>query len=168
MNLLRSLVIAPVVLVAVVVAISAVEAGQKVQQPTGLTVIDSQGKTIGVYYAQEGESDSVIIKVGESYFKAEVTAAGFRQHYHFFFTELNCQGQLFVSPSQTVVPRMMVSGTSGYYLLPSDATSSVTVNSAMSSDYLSPCMNNSAPGNGQGAIPRTVDLSVFVPPFSVK
>jgi len=158
------------------VAIPAGEAGQKVPQPAPLIVVDSLGKTVGLLGGLDDDTrirEYAFVKVGDDYVRAIVDRAGFYQtdqsttNGGLFFTEFNCLGIALVQVWDTLAPMLIVHGTTGYYALPGEA-STFTVKSRGFSN--SSCWDNFDPPNTTfwGAAPRTLDLSGFTPPFSIK
>ena len=166
----RAFVLAVAIIAFGVVATPPVEAGQKVPPPTSPIVVDSLGKTVGLLgeLAEGDTRDIVLMKAGADYVRAIVDRAGFYQtlrNQGFFFTEFNCQGTALVRVWNTLAPALIVHGTTGYYALPDDA-SNVAVKSLGFSDECE--LNIDPPDTIWGAVPRTLDLSVFTPQFSVK
>ena len=167
-------VVSAIVAVLGVVAAPPVEAGQKVPQPAPLIVVDSLGKTVGLLGGLDDDSrirEYAFVKVGGDYVRATVDRAGFYQTQQsttnggLFFTEFNCLGTALVQVWDSLAPMLIVHGTTGYYALPDDA-SNVAVKSLGFSDECE--LNIDPPDTIWGAVPRTLDLSVFTPQFSVK
>ena len=159
-----------------IVAAPPADAGQKVPPPTPLTVIDSLGKTVGLLGGLDDDTrirEYAFVKVGNDYVRAIVDRAGFYQtdqsttNGGLFFTEFNCLGTALVQVWDTFAPMLIVHGTTGYYALPGDASTFTVKSSGFSN---SSCFENYDPPNTtfRGAVPRTLDLSGFTPPFSIK
>ena len=166
-------VLAAAVIVALgVVAIPAVEAGQKVSQPTGLTLLDSQGKTIGPFYPSTSAScDFALIKLADGYVVAQVDNLGFCQHsassaaMEIRYSEPNCQGDVLLHATYRIAPELHIVGTNGYYVVTSEATDVTSPSGGLPGR----CNNYDPPyPTFWGGVARTVDLSGFAGPFSIK
>ena len=139
-----------------------------------LVVKDSNGTLIGFYAFSptyiNGGRESVLIKTpAGAYFAVGINGAQFGggELSYIDYASSNCTGQAYVSDSfvdgtaPPVMPMAAVMGTTAY--IPGTTPSTVAIQSQLTS---AGCTTNSYTGT-ELPVSSTMDLSVFVPPFSV-
>jgi hypothetical protein len=142
---------------------AAIQALQNAQG--GAVVQDSNGKILGSYYpGNTSQNDFVLMKQAGLTFLVPITSAGFIAYGGFSYTQYDCGGTQYIGNTTGVLAlQPTIVGTTAYFS--GTAAGSMTILSAQANGECGPAGGLQEPVWNIGT---TVDLSAFVPPFSLQ
>jgi hypothetical protein len=127
-------------------------------------VQDSNGKVIGQYFSN-GSSSFVLVTMNGNKFVVAVTPTGFSSSGTMYFTQFDCGGTPYMEPDTAYTDFALHPVIVGSTIYLSGTQSSVITTLSTQSDGV--CTPSYQPGITVYNVAGTVDLSIFVAPFSL-